>query len=173
MTQVRCDRLTSMTGSTDWWANLLQGALSAVVGGLVAALTAWAVVMGTNRHERRHTAQQNAVSAAQAALAEIDILFTSVLAIRPWKHRIIDGEWKRELNAANSRFLIRTRGHRAVIRSIDMAFADRMDDLRMAIIKAAPHDEDDHVRWRGQDAGRFFEAGQRFIHEISQWLESH
>ncbi|WP_031488151.1 hypothetical protein [Streptomyces bicolor] len=161
-----------MSGSTDWWANLLQGALSAMIGGLVAAVTAWAVVTFTNRHARRHAAQQNAVSAAQAALAEIDVLFTSVLAIKPWKRRLFGDDWKSELNAANSRFLIRMKGHQAVIASVDTAFADRVNELRTAMIEAAPHSEDDHERWRGQDASNFFEAGQRFIREITQWLES-
>ena len=36
-----------------WWGVLLQGCLAAVVGGVVAALTAWAVVMATHRYERR------------------------------------------------------------------------------------------------------------------------
>ncbi|MFB4273382.1 hypothetical protein [Nonomuraea sp. GTA35] len=39
----------------DWWANLLQGAISSVVGGIVAALTAWYVVRVTIRHERSLT----------------------------------------------------------------------------------------------------------------------
>ncbi|MFI6530809.1 hypothetical protein ACIBHY_00095 [Nonomuraea sp. NPDC050547] len=39
----------------DWWANLLQGAISSVIGGIVAALTAWYVVQATIRHERALT----------------------------------------------------------------------------------------------------------------------
>jgi hypothetical protein len=47
-----------------WWANLLQGAVSAVIGGLVAALTAWAVVSATRRHERRFAVEREARAAA-------------------------------------------------------------------------------------------------------------
>lgn len=47
-----------------WWANLLQGGVSAVVGGVVAALTAWAVVSATRRHERRFAVEREARGAA-------------------------------------------------------------------------------------------------------------
>ncbi|GII04325.1 hypothetical protein [Planobispora takensis] len=40
-------------GVQSWWGNLLQGGLSAVIGGIVAAVTAWAVVTATKRHDRR------------------------------------------------------------------------------------------------------------------------
>lgn len=36
-----------------WWGVLLQGSVAAIVGGVVAALTAWAVVSATHRSERR------------------------------------------------------------------------------------------------------------------------
>jgi hypothetical protein len=48
----------------DWWASLLQGVISAVVGGAVAALTAWAVVSATRRHERRIAMEKEARTAA-------------------------------------------------------------------------------------------------------------
>ncbi|HEU5353223.1 MAG TPA: hypothetical protein VFU65_02120 [Actinocrinis sp.] len=40
-------------GAEGWWGILLQGSVAAVVGGLVAALTAWAVVSATHRSEQR------------------------------------------------------------------------------------------------------------------------
>ncbi|KAB2350006.1 hypothetical protein [Actinomadura rudentiformis] len=51
----RCVREGWLVDPQGWWGVLLQGTISAVVGGLVAALTAWAVVSATRRHER-HTA---------------------------------------------------------------------------------------------------------------------
>jgi hypothetical protein len=51
-----------------WWGLLLQGALSAVVGGIVAALTAWAVVAATHRH------QQRALLLTEARRAAVEML---------------------------------------------------------------------------------------------------
>ncbi|GGW83819.1 hypothetical protein GCM10010350_80780 [Streptomyces galilaeus] len=36
-----------------WWGLPLQGALSAMLGGVVAALTAWAVVPATHRRQQQ------------------------------------------------------------------------------------------------------------------------
>lgn len=47
-----------------WWGVLLQGTISAVAGGIVAALTAWAVVAATRRHDRRSALQAEARAAA-------------------------------------------------------------------------------------------------------------
>ncbi|MGH3801837.1 MAG: hypothetical protein ACRDTD_17230 [Pseudonocardiaceae bacterium] len=47
-----------------WWGNLLQGAVSALIGGVVAALTAWGVVSATRRHDRRVAIEREARSAA-------------------------------------------------------------------------------------------------------------
>jgi hypothetical protein len=54
-----------------WWPNLLQGAVSAVIGGLVAALTAWGVVAATRRHERRLDIEREARTAALNLLFEL------------------------------------------------------------------------------------------------------
>lgn len=51
-----------------WWRLLLQGALSAVIGGVVAALTAWAVVTATHKH------QQRAFLLAEARRAAVEML---------------------------------------------------------------------------------------------------
>jgi len=53
-----------------WWGVLLQGALSAVIGGGVAALTAWAVVSITRRNDRRAAIEKEARASA------IQMLFT-------------------------------------------------------------------------------------------------
>jgi hypothetical protein len=47
-----------------WWGVLLQGSISAMVGGVVAALTAWGVVAATRRHERRAALRMEARRAA-------------------------------------------------------------------------------------------------------------
>jgi hypothetical protein len=46
-------RLGGLVDPQGWWGLLLQGALSAVLGGVVAALTAWAVVTASHRHQER------------------------------------------------------------------------------------------------------------------------
>lgn len=53
-----------------WWGVLLQGALSAMIGGGVAALTAWAVVSITRRNDRRSAIE------AEARTSAIQMLFT-------------------------------------------------------------------------------------------------
>ncbi|HTJ68175.1 MAG TPA: hypothetical protein VL551_11650 [Actinospica sp.] len=40
-------------GAQGWWGVLLQGTIASGVGGMVAAITAWAVVSVTHRHEHR------------------------------------------------------------------------------------------------------------------------
>ncbi|WP_157254715.1 hypothetical protein [Nonomuraea typhae] len=65
-----------------WWANLLQGALSAIIGGVVAAVTAWGVVAATRRHDRRTLLEVEARNAAIelfVMLAEIDTKLTQAL----------------------------------------------------------------------------------------------
>jgi hypothetical protein len=47
-----------------WWGVLLQETIPAVVGGIVAALTAWAVVTATRRHDRHRTLRAEARTAA-------------------------------------------------------------------------------------------------------------
>jgi hypothetical protein len=47
-----------------WWGVLLQGTISAVVGGIVTALTAWAVVAATRRHDRHSALHAEARAAA-------------------------------------------------------------------------------------------------------------
>jgi hypothetical protein len=47
-----------------WWGVLLQGSISAAVGGIVAALTAWAVVAATRRHDRHSALRAEARGAA-------------------------------------------------------------------------------------------------------------
>jgi hypothetical protein len=54
-----------------WWPNLLQGAVSAVIGGVVAALTAWGVVAASRRHERRLDIEREARKAAFELLFQL------------------------------------------------------------------------------------------------------
>ncbi len=56
-------------GVQSWWGNLLQGGVSAIIGGMVAALTAWAVVTVTRRNERRSALE------IEARRAAIDFFF--------------------------------------------------------------------------------------------------
>ncbi|MCA2229036.1 hypothetical protein [Nonomuraea aurantiaca] len=89
-----------------WWGKLLQGALSAVIGGVVAAVTAWAVVLASRRYERRAALEVEARTCAIdffLLLADIDTQLThaidngTVLAYitnsKPW----ISGALKAEI----------------------------------------------------------------------------
>ena len=61
-----------------WWGVLLQGTISAAVGGVVAALTAWAVVTVTHRHEQhaalRSEAREEAVRLFQLTGSYLQLL---------------------------------------------------------------------------------------------------
>jgi hypothetical protein len=59
----------SFLDSIGGWPNLLQGLGSAVVGGLVAAITAYAVVRLTHRSDRRLATEVEGRSAARAIVA--------------------------------------------------------------------------------------------------------
>lgn len=65
------------------WANLFEGAASAIIGGVVAALTAWTVVILTRRHERR---LENEKIARDAALKLTRSLVRLVAEIREYEH---------------------------------------------------------------------------------------
>ncbi|WP_157255171.1 hypothetical protein [Nonomuraea typhae] len=65
-----------------WWPNLLQGAFSAIIGGVVAAITAWGVVVATRRHDRDTLLEIEARNAAIelfVMLAELDTKLTQAL----------------------------------------------------------------------------------------------
>ncbi|MEV4020622.1 hypothetical protein AB0J35_60115 [Nonomuraea angiospora] len=70
-------------GPIDWWANLLQGAVSAMLGGVVAALTAWGVVKATKRNERKLARELDARVAARELIVELNELI----------NKIAEGEW--------------------------------------------------------------------------------
>jgi Zn-dependent peptidase ImmA (M78 family) len=68
-----------------WWGVLLQGALSAVIGGGVAALTAWAVVSITRRNDRRAAIEKEARASA------IQMLFTCMTIMGMLTRALEDG----------------------------------------------------------------------------------
>ena len=134
--------------AVDWWANLFQGALSAMLGGAVAALTAWGVVTATGRQLRRQAARSNALSAAQGAIEEMQIFFASVQSTEPWKRRVSVSKRQQQLLVAGTRFLTRTTAHMATIAAIDREFAERMTELKNAIGEDMPHACDGRLgRW--------------------------
>jgi hypothetical protein len=70
------------------WDNLMQGLISAGVGAVVAALTAWLILIGTRRHERGLENELSARTAAReidAAIGDLGLEIGNAL-----KHRDAD-----------------------------------------------------------------------------------
>lgn len=113
-----------------WVANLLQGALSAVIGGIVAAMTAWAVVAATRRHERQAALEIEARTSAIEfflLLADIDIRLTKALDDGAALPHITDGkEWT--VNALKAEIALFSLG-----RKTGNAFSQEIGDLRRAL----------------------------------------
>jgi hypothetical protein len=65
------------------WAYLFDGVASAIIGGAVAALTAWTVVVATRRHDR-HLANERAARDATLKLMRSLVLLSA--EIREYKH---------------------------------------------------------------------------------------
>ncbi|MFG6192289.1 hypothetical protein [Nonomuraea sp. JJY05] len=113
-----------------WWGNLLQGALSAVIGGIVAAITAWAVVMATRRYERQAAleieARANAIDFF-LLLADIDIQLTRALDHGTVLPHITDSkDWT--LNALKTEIAMFS-----ISRETGNAFSQEIGDLRRAL----------------------------------------
>ncbi|MCW2879477.1 MAG: hypothetical protein JWQ95_3577 [Sphaerisporangium sp.] len=163
-----------MTAQTDWWANLLQGALSAMIGGVVAALTAWAVVTITARQTRRQAAQQNAVHAAQALTADLYALVEAVFTIEPWRRRRSSAD-RRRLATAIVRFFTFSLTRQAVINAWDPAFADQMLQRHAAIENILVKENEGiglaaRRQWSEEDVNQFDRLGSQFFRELRVWL---
>jgi hypothetical protein len=113
-----------------WWANLLQGALSAVIGGIVAALTAWAVVVATRRYERRVALEIEARTSAIEfflLLADIDTQLTRAIDNRAALPHITESkEWT--LSALKAEIAMFSLGQ-----TTGNAFSSKLGDLRRAL----------------------------------------
>lgn len=164
-------RSTDMS-ETDWWANLLQGALSAVIGGVVAALTAWAVVTMTARRTQRQTTYQNAVLACQALAGEIHTLAQVIFTAEPWRWRRASAQ-RGQLIAAVSRFFTLSHTHQAVIGAWDPALAERLLQRHIAIQKVlTPGQGLGSVarRWTEADVDQFNATLNQLFGELRRWL---
>ncbi len=160
-----------MTG-TDWWANLLQGALSAVIGGVVAALTAWAVVTMTARRAQRQTTYQNAVLACQALAEEINVLGQVVFTTEPWRWRRASAQ-RGPLMAAVGRFFILSHTHQAVIGAWDPALAERLLQRHIAIQEVLTRGQGLGIvarRWTEADVDQFNDTLNQLFSELRRWL---
>ncbi|MBB3726563.1 hypothetical protein [Nonomuraea dietziae] len=113
-----------------WWGNLLQGALSAVIGGVVAALTAWAVVTATRRHERQAALEIEARTSAVdffLLLADMDIQLTKALDSGVALPRMTEGrDWT--VKALKAEIAMFSLGRKA-----GNAFSQKVGDLRRAL----------------------------------------
>jgi hypothetical protein len=113
-----------------WWANLLQGALSAVIGGIVAAITAWGVVVATRRHERRVALEIEARASAIEfflLLADIDVQLTRSLDNGTALPHITDSKnWT--VSALKAEIALFSLG-----RKVGNTFSQQIGDLRRAL----------------------------------------
>ncbi|WP_431933435.1 hypothetical protein [Nonomuraea jabiensis] len=161
-----------MTEQIDWWANLLQGALSAMIGGVVAALTAWAVVTMTARRTQRQTAHQNAVLACQALAAEINALGQVIFTAEPWRRRRASAQ-RGQLMAAVGRFFVLSHTHQAVIGAWDPAFAERLLQRHIEIEEVLTRGQGLGLvarRWTDADLEQFNDRTNQFFRELRIWL---
>ncbi|WP_157548834.1 hypothetical protein [Nonomuraea candida] len=123
-----------------WWANLLQGALSAIIGGIVAAMTAWGVVVATRRHERRVALEIEARTSAIeffVLLADIDTQLTRSLDNGTALPHITDSKnWT--VNVLKAEIAMFSLG-----RETGNAFSRQIGDLRRALELAEGDDPPD------------------------------
>jgi hypothetical protein len=66
----------------DGWSSLFDGAASAVIGGVVAALTAWGVVVATRRSDRRLA---NELAAREAMLKVVQTIVLLLAELREYR----------------------------------------------------------------------------------------
>jgi hypothetical protein len=161
-----------VTEQTDWWANLLQGALSAGIGGVVAALTAWAVVAMTARRTQRHAAHQNAVLACQALAMEVHALSQVIFTAEPWRIRRASAQ-RGQLIAAVSRFFILSHTHQAVIGAWDPALAQRLLQRHIELEEVLTKGQGLGLvarRWTEADLEQFNLRVNQFFREVRIWL---
>ncbi|MGW3347149.1 hypothetical protein ACWDA3_27935 [Nonomuraea rubra] len=114
----------------DWWANLLQGALSAVVGGVVAAVTAWAVVRLSAHQAHRQSLRVEARTSARDLVLATLTLNQQVIMLWRQTGRIKRQQWLMELDHATTGFFFSFMMHEATITAVDPAFAQRLAEIR-------------------------------------------
>ncbi|HEV2779992.1 MAG TPA: hypothetical protein VGX25_11410 [Actinophytocola sp.] len=140
----------------------MQGGISAVIGGMVAALTAWGVVSATRRHDRRFALEGEARDAAiKLFLMLIEIqpsLMQTVKEGTPQPRRTDTRDWALiVLTAEIAMFsLDRERG---------AEFSQAIGDYRRALepIEGVPNPD------RGQ-AERAMAAARKLIELLADWL---
>lgn len=145
-----------------WWPNLLQGAVSAVIGGVVAALTAWAVVSATRRHDRRFAIEREARTAALnlfVLLGEIQTNLTRAAEEGVAVPRLTSsGEWG--LNVLTAEVAIFS-----VDAKTGARFSQAIGDLRRAIepIEGIANPDPALI-------GRALSAWQALVDQLAEWL---
>ncbi|MFB4278470.1 hypothetical protein ACBJ59_24490 [Nonomuraea sp. MTCD27] len=110
----------------DWWANLLQGGISAVIGGIVAALTAWAVVAGTGRQAHRQALIIDARNAARTLIRDTEALMRAVMRLSRSPERRDRREWLLQLDEARVAFFNSCAVNIATIAAVDEGFEQRL-----------------------------------------------
>lgn len=113
-----------------WWPNLMQGAVSAVIGGVVAALTAWAVVAAGRRHERRLALEFE----ARASAIE---LFVMLAAVDTSLRHLVENGTRLPNVTESSQWAINVLRAEVAMYSLDRAtgrnFSRAVGDLRRAL----------------------------------------
>ncbi|GAA4588621.1 hypothetical protein GCM10023194_40760 [Planotetraspora phitsanulokensis] len=160
-----------MSSEIDWWPNLLQGALSAVVGGVVAAVTAWAVVSITGRQVRRQAAHDRAIAAAQALIQESQFLIAAVEMVEPWRRWTSRERQYQRLRVAGTRFSTRAMLYKSIITAVDPDFGRRLDELLDPLHSVRPMYGEGAKRWSTEDGMRLIQAGDLFIFQTRGWIE--
>ncbi|MFC4119885.1 hypothetical protein [Nonomuraea zeae] len=152
----------------NWWANLLQGAISAVISGVVAALTAWLVVRATRQNDRRLALEMESRAAAMRLIGACSALIDRFSSIS-------DDQWAAEGPALSVSFHADVLSAAACIASVDVTFADQLvkdlEDVE-AVLGELMAASTRGVEAAGTVAPRFAETFMPFRNSVLNWLAS-
>ena len=145
-----------------WWGVLLQGTISAAVGGVVAALTAWGVVTVTHRHDQ-HTALRSEARGAAVRLFQLVGEYIQTL------RRAVDDEHIPLPDTGSRDWLITATGAEIALYSFDQGLganiSQRIGEFRRAleVLAAGGLPRDGALRVAE-------ERGQSLINDLADWL---
>jgi len=150
--------------AVNWAANLTNGLYGAVIGGLVAALTAWGVFMATKRLEQQRTTELEARDATRSLILESRLLATSILD--NWDEATV-----LRVRGEQLRLRIMFAAYVPAIASVDLGFASKLDSLIDDLYQRIDRIPADRTSEEGQ--ARVAEVGDafgRFVLALSGWL---
>ena len=148
--------------SQGWWGILLQGTIASGFGGAVAAVTAWAVVTVTHRHEHRFALR---MEARKHAVEMFHLAGEFLMALEK-----AQSDTAAELPTTQSReWLVRATSLEIAMYSVEgpigPSISQDIGDLRRAVDALMP---DGEARSDAIDAAK--KCARRLINDLADWL---